>query len=493
MVMHRRLPGVVRSQQGVSTLVVAVILLIAATFLTFFAAKIGMQEQRMSGNDYRQKKTFALAEAGLDRAKAWLAGNRQDFATWGWTACAGTETTPPCGNGSANQYGTNWSWISVYRQSAGSALAGLTWPQSTQDGPFILTQSVPAAINIKTSFNPVVLISQARSDDQTGRAVVRQSMTRFLIAQGGPVPPLMASTVVLKGNFTVVGNPDPQLNILDPTSGVNQSNCDYGGHDSSGHAQLFSIWTPMGVTLIGSPQTCYPGSFLDKNGNRCVAQNNTDPVTGGTISTFKQCNCQSDPAYPSPYSTAASLNDDVVQNDPNFPGDIFLYIFGRTRAAVKAEAQSLGRVLADCSKLNTLQQNATGLYWVTGACKLNSNVVIGQQATPVILVFETSLSAAGDADFWGLAMGVDMGRTLVSSPTGLPPYYSWSDFTASTPPSVASHGTFTIHGALATEGGADSNGGTYNLVYDPCVFAGMGIGSGFDQYGPVQGSWNDTP
>ena len=68
-------------QRGVSTLVVAIVLLIAATFLTFFAAKVGMQEQRMSANDYRHKEAFSTAEAGLDRAKAYLAANRQDFAT----------------------------------------------------------------------------------------------------------------------------------------------------------------------------------------------------------------------------------------------------------------------------------------------------------------------------------------------------------------------------------------------------------------------------
>jgi hypothetical protein len=472
-------------QCGISTLVVAIILLIAATFLTFFAAKIGMQEQRMSGNDYRQKKTFALAEAGLDRAKAWLAGNRQNFATWGWTSCAGTETTPPCGNSTGN-YGTNWSWINVYRQSAGTALTGLTWPQSTQDGPFILT---PTA-QIAASYPPVLLVSQAHSDDQTGRAVVRQNMTRFTIAQGGPVPPLMASTVTLKGNFTVVGNPDPQLNILDPNAGINQTNCDYGSHDGSGHQQLLSIWTPQSVTFKGTDQTCYPGSFLDGSGDRCVAQNNIDPLTGSGPTDFNKCNCTNDPAYPSPYSVPGLLNDDVVQNDPNFPGDIFLYIFGRTPAQVKAEAQSLGHVLTDCTKLKS---SSTGLYWITGGCSVKASGVIGSQSAPVILVFETSFDAAGGADVWGLVVGVDMGRTLVTTPTGTPPYYSWSDFTPSTPPSVSLHGNFTLHGALATESSVDSAGGTYNLLYDPCVFAGMGQGTAFDQFGPVQGSWNDTP
>ncbi|WP_440940882.1 pilus assembly PilX family protein, partial [Immundisolibacter sp.] len=54
-------------QRGVATLVVAMVLLIAATFLTFFAARIGIQEQRMAGNDARQKEAFETAEALMDR------------------------------------------------------------------------------------------------------------------------------------------------------------------------------------------------------------------------------------------------------------------------------------------------------------------------------------------------------------------------------------------------------------------------------------------
>lgn len=116
--MHSQILAASPRQRGVSTLVVAIVLLIAATFLTFFAAKVGIQEQRMSANDYRHKEAFATAEAGLDRAKAFLAANRQDFATWGWTACAGTETAPPCGDGTANLFGTAWSWINVFRKVA---------------------------------------------------------------------------------------------------------------------------------------------------------------------------------------------------------------------------------------------------------------------------------------------------------------------------------------------------------------------------------------
>lgn len=472
-------------QRGVSTLVVAIVLLIGATFLTFFAAKVGMQEQRMSGNDARQKEAFATAEAGLDRAKAYLAANRQDFATFGWTSCAGTETTLPCGNGTTNQFGAAWSWVNLFTRSSGAVVTGLNWPASTADGPFILTQTAPGAVSPTTSFQPVVLAAQARSLDGTGRAVVRQSMTRFMVAQPGPVPPIMAPSVGLGGNFTVIGNPNHSLS---PTLDVTLANCD----SLSGSGQMVSIWSRTAVTLSGSQQTCQAGSYRDPSSNaRCIGPGIADPTTG-TVPQWNQCVCEPNANEKSPYSSASvGTNDDVVQNDATFPGDIFLYVFGRSKTAVKASAASQGRVLPNCSTLNA---SSTGLYWITGACDIAQNSTVGSRAAPVILVFETSAEFRGGSDVWGLVASADMERTVSNSPTGPAPYYYDTDFSSPSPATAALHGTFTLHGALIVEGAVTQQGaaGNYNLLYDPCVFAAMGAGTAFDQYGPVAGSWNDA-
>jgi hypothetical protein len=501
--MHSQILAASPRQRGVSTLVVDIVLLIAATFLTFFAAKVGMQEQRMSANDYRHKEAFSTAEAGLDRAKAYLAANRQDFATWGWNNCAGTETTPPCGDGTDPLFGSDWSWVNVFTLSdldtdPGNALEGLNWPASTLDGPFILTQATPGAISPTTSFQPVVLMAQARSEDGTGRAVVRQSMTRYMIAQPGPVPPIMAPSVGLGGNFTVIGNPNHSLN---PTLDVTLANCD----SLSGSGQMLSIWSKDAVTLTGSQRTCQAGSYRDPSSNaRCIGPGIPDPTTG-TVPQWNQCVCEDNPNEKSPYSSASptvGTNDDVVQNDPTFPGDLFLYVFGRSKAAVKASAASQGRVRRDCNGLNA---SSTGLYWIEspGSCVIAQNSTVGSRggpssppgSGPVILVFETSAEFRGGSDVWGLVVSADMERVLKSTGvTGTAPYYLYDDFTSPSPPTAALHGTFTLHGALIVEGNVTQQGasGTYNLLYDPCVFAAMGAGTSFDQYGPVAGSWNDS-
>ncbi|MGK2942933.1 MAG: pilus assembly PilX family protein [Immundisolibacter sp.] len=470
-----------RRQRGVSTLVVAIVLLIAATFITFLATKVGVQEQRMSGNDFRHKETFSVAEAGLDRAKAYLAANRQSFATWVWTACTAGQTTLPCGDGTINRFGAAWSWVNVNTLSGGAAVAGLNWAGGA--GPFILTRSTPAAIAPGTSFQPVTLLAQAASEDGTGSAVVRQSMSRYLIAQPGPVPPIMAPSVGLGGNFTVVGNPNHDIDPVD----VTLANCD----NLSGSGQLLSIWSRSAVTLSGSQQTCNPGAYRDNSGNRCIGQTIPDPMTGSTPD-WSQCICRVDiEAETAAYSSASATLDDVVQSDTTFPGDMFLYVFGRSKAAVKASAASAGRVLPNCSTLNA---SSTGLYWITGACDVAAGAVIGSRAAPVILVYETSAEFQGGADVWGMVVGADMERTLIGTPTGTAPYYYDTDFTSASPATAMLHGTFTLHGALIVEGpiAPTAGSGNYNILYDPCVFAAMGAGSAFDQYGPIAGSWNDA-
>jgi hypothetical protein len=127
-------------------------------------------------------------------------------------------------------------------------------------------------------------------------------------------------------------------------------------------------------------------------------------------------------------------------------------------------------------------------------CDVANNLVIGSRAAPVILVYETSAIFRGGSEVWGMVVGADMERALVGTPTGPEPYYYDTDFTSASPATASLHGGFTLHGALIVEGtiSQPAGGGSYNLLYDPCVFAAMGAGTGFDQYGPVAGSWNDA-
>lgn len=468
-----------KAQAGIATLVIAMVLLIAATFIVFFGAKVGVQEQRSSANDYRYKQGFTTAEALLERAKVFLASDRSNFSSWLWTPCTAGQTTLPCGNGTANVFDADFSWVDVSDLDP-TVVNDLDW--NADDGPYILTEGDPT--DPATSFAPVVLAARGQSDDNSGLALVRVNQTRFLIAQPGPVPPIMAPTVPLGGNFTVVGNPNHDLDPMTATL----ANCD----DLTGSGQMLSIWSEEPLPSSGTWQTCSSGSFRDgtsPTATRCVDPDlDVDELTNDPPD-WNQCRCQPNVAEKSPYSgNDVGINDDIVDDDEiNFPGGIFAYVFGRSKDAVKASAASEGNILANCDGLN---ENSTGLYWVEGDCDLSNNQTIGSRQAPAIVVFEGDAHFQGTSRFWGLMVGADMQRTC-SGGSG-DPYYvggtcSSSDNSANT---ADIQGTFTLHGAMIVEGEV-SGVGTYNAIYDPCVFAAMGAGTGFDKFGPVAGSWND--
>jgi hypothetical protein len=256
---------------------------------------------------------------------------------------------------------------------------------------------------------------------------------------------------------------------------------------------MLSIWTPDTVGSHGTWQTCGAGSFRDgtsPTANRCIGPNIIDPATGGAPNDAQwgQCRCQPNAAEKSPYSgNDVGFNDDVVDEDvAHFPGDLFAYVFGRPKDAVKASAAAAGHVLPNCDSLGP---TSTGLYWVTGNCELSSGDVIGSRAAPAIVVFEGNARFQGNSHLWGMMVGADMERTCTGGSGA--PYYVNGTCTSPSPNRADIQGTFNMHGAMIVEGEIDGTG-TYNAIYDPCVFAAMGEGTSFDQYGPVAGSWNDA-
>jgi hypothetical protein len=66
-------------QRGAASLVVALVILVAITLVTFGVANTMLMEERIAGNDVRGKQAFQAAQTGLDRVIAHLdAGNRPE-------------------------------------------------------------------------------------------------------------------------------------------------------------------------------------------------------------------------------------------------------------------------------------------------------------------------------------------------------------------------------------------------------------------------------
>ena len=458
--MHNQRFAANRSQRGVSTLVVAIVLLIAATFITFFAAKVGMQEQRMAGNDARQKEAFATAEALMDRGKTFLEANAADFGAWPWTVCGDADM--PCGDGSTAVFDNTWSWVSVRALTTvdGTGDSGAATLGTLNGEAYFMTATCASA-------EPVVLVGEGRSDDDTGYAVVRQAQKRVFTVQPGPIPPLTAPAVGLSGSFHLVGNPNHAM-TKDELLQINTANC---GNFNSGSGQLLSIWTEQSFnTLVNgtgswnicqaqffktnsdAPLSSYSDCFLGTTTSGCGCQSGEDP-------TLSVCGSQAFSDTPTNLTACG-----IADNDPNFPDDLFAWLFGAAPADVKATAD---QVLPNCSTLTTA---STGLIWVTGNCDPPGDV--GSRFDPVVLVVDGELTFGANSQVWGLAV-------------------------ANESPKVKLNGGFTIHGAMVVVDEVNppttfQANGTYNAIYDPCVFAAIFNNDTFVEYAPVEGSWNDS-
>ncbi|MGR8935250.1 MAG: pilus assembly PilX family protein [Gammaproteobacteria bacterium] len=150
-------------QRGAAALFIAVILLLAGTLIVLYASKVGIMDQRISGNDARAKQAFAGAEAGLDAGAAQL--------------LTGTVAVFP----------TTYSNIAAAPYYSGT----------------ISASGVPVDSILITA------TGYADAHGSTSTASVRQKFGYFDIFDTGPdAPVIVAGNVPPQGNMEIVGNPN---------------------------------------------------------------------------------------------------------------------------------------------------------------------------------------------------------------------------------------------------------------------------------------------
>lgn len=189
-------------QIGAATLATALILLLCTTLVVLYAAKQGVIEQWISGNEYRYNSAFASAEAGLDEAIALYKQNSAAVVNNGNPAgCIQSASQP------------------------GSAPA--SW-----GGARYCTTLAAQNINGKTFYN---FASQGTSDDYLASVYVyKQIGFGSFVKQATPASPIIdAGTVGSGGNFNIGVNPN-------------------GG----GYGVPVSIWSSGAATFSGSSATC---------------------------------------------------------------------------------------------------------------------------------------------------------------------------------------------------------------------------------------------
>lgn len=435
-------------QKGIATLTVTIVIVIILTLMVFFATKVGLLDQRMAGNEVRYKEAFAQAEAGLDFAT-------QRFSSEFTRLYDGTNPTTAS---------TSLLTILANSQAAIGTETDGTSPESGE-GFFTVTVTpttacfpVPVPPSTCTSTSPPPptttipiynFVSIGTGADGTGNASVQRQIT-MSHALGGNAPntPVIAGGAVgTGGNFNVVGNPN-----------------------AGGPGVPVSIWTgPPGsgadITASSSSATCHIQFYDGTNAQCSNPSGKVENITRGT-----------NPA------TAQSAYDptkrDLLPNDPNFPPDLFAFVFGLPRTdwlTKRNEAEDHGQSVTDCSQIKALG-TAAGvnftLWWVAGNCEINGDT-IGTTAKPVVLVIDDGvLEVKGDSRINGVV-------------------YIFNNESTGGTASADFSGTSEIRGSLISEVGFTANS-SYSVVWEPTVINSFTNGGGSNfTIAYIPGSWRD--
>ena len=416
------------NQKGMATILVAIVLVVIVTLMVIFATRVGIFDQRMSANEVRYKEAFAIAEAGLDITS-------QRFATEFKRLYDGQ--TAATANSTLTTILTN-SQFNVATEADGT-VAEVNEPSFT---------STIIATGVNFGGIPVYTIeSVGIGGDGSATATLQRQFTMANVFNGSTpdVPIIVGGAVGTGGNFNVTANPN-----------------------KGGPGVPVSIWAGGSVAISSSSATCH-SEFYDGNNAQCSnPSGNSENISRGTnpataVTAY-------DPAFP-----------DVLPNDPNFPSDMFNFVFGLPRSdyqVKKAQAAANGQVVNSCADIISAGQSAGAngpLWWVTGPCDIQGNNIIGTESQPVILVIENNLFKMGG------------GKQTINGIV----YLFDDDLAAGPSPSAQLGGSPEIVGSFISDIGGNAMQGSYSVVYNPVLNDSFNSNGNNYDFAYVPGSWRD--
>jgi hypothetical protein len=488
-----------RHQRGLSTLLIAMLLLGIVTVIALFAATYGVFEQRTAGNEYRQKIAFQAAETGLSRALEYVKVNTRamlssadggwlyDGASRRWQACSeakpATMLVDPClAEPDPSRRGQMYRYVgpavtgdgrlplaAVLPAGASTlSLGDATSPlQATYDSYATLCRLDISTAVPRCSLAPtnegtfyVTIVSRGSLAAENASASVKQSFGTFRLLGATPAAPLITAGVATGlGNAQLIPNPD-----------------------AGGFGVPVSAWAKGDAKIDqASFASCQLGEWMANYGN---PQPSADDVLNGVC---ESCTCNGlCPGYGLLSGNAQSCaeakdkieGEDILDRDSNFseaspkvrdhkyfPDDLFAYVFGVPSSSAVAYLDANARKVTGCGGLGSAD---AGLIWNTGtSCDLKGK--IGSLQDPVVLVSNSTVKINANTQFFGII--------FVRSTAGTPA------FDASGGPQV--------YGSVILEGSADLSGNP-TIVYNKTVLRNVANSPAFLRYGPIPGSWSDT-
>jgi hypothetical protein len=390
------------SRQRGVSLIVTLMIVILLSLLGLYGAGVLVLDTRSAANDFRARQAMAAAESGVDQGFSLLNSNRANVAAIGGSWTTCTSTAAPCLPIRSGDR-TNWRYLTVTS----------TLTSQPTEGSFTLFMLTPVAgTGSGLVYN---IVATGLSADGTSTATVKQGAYFYPLLLGNVKTPLAAaSNIPLSGNYSIITNPN-------------------GG----GSGVPVTAWSDSAISPAGSFSSCYVGDF---DGNAC-------PSAGAL-------------------SKAGTTGEDLVGNDPNFPADLFQFLFGVSEADFQL-IKDQATVLADCSSLSAA---SSGLIWVTGSCNPPGNV--GTATSPVLLVVEQDITMNAGDEFFGMLYGFNSAGTELT---------------------LKANGNAHLRGAILAHNSVDLqlNGG-FILEYDADVLTALKNNPSGRALSRISGAWSDV-
>lgn len=412
-----------QNQKGVATIVVTVVLLVVMTLMVLFASRVGVFDVRMAANEARYKEAFAMAEAGLDYST-------QRFSSEFVRLYDGADAT------------TSLSTIVSSATVTSNTEPDGTTPEAN-DPYFTVTVTDTGA-----SYGGIPVyefVATGVGSDGTATATVQRQITMASVFGGSvpDVPVIVGGAVGTGGNFNIVANPN-----------------------GAGEGVPVSVWSSGDISGTNSSATCHDEFYDGSNAQCSNPSGNVENISmGGDLATL------------SPLVSHDASVPDLLPNDPNFPSDLFNFIFGVPRAqwALKyAEALANQQAVTSCADINTAGVNAGvnfPLWWVTGECTISG--IIGSVDNPVIIVIDdNAFKGTGNNQVNGIVYLFDNPDTAGS-------------------PSAQLGGTMEIVGSYVSDVGGAAMQGSYSVVYDPNLVSSFQTNGNSYNFAYIPASWRD--
>ena len=325
-----------RRQEGLATLLVTVIILVAITITLIFAAQTSVLEQRMSANEVRMKQTSSAAQGGLERAMAYMQNNSSPQRI-------------VSDDDAAKAFRATFLAPTALDDPTLSSIGDVCSvdPDSFPTGA---VQDLELAAG--DNFRDAAILSCGWSDDRSSRKTVMLHM------QAGPA----------------IANP-PENPLITR-----------GGLDVRGNASVYNAYENLtirsggGVEISGAAGSTY----LRHRDEPRPADDEDVPAPG-------------DPIYQL-QSTKDQLGLGVIDRDDNFgvsKDEFFEHFMGIPKAEYKASQVPAGNVHP--AGTIEIDSNSWGqVHWVEGDARITGQ--IGDRDNPVILIVEGDVTARGNFD-----------------------------------------------------------------------------------------------